>query len=238
MPWMQPLPCPMCWACASPIPRGLGGSGFMVVYMPDEQCAYSLNYRATAGSRYPSDEILVPGLVMGMEEACRQWGTMSMAQLMDPAIDYANNGFQASADFVKRVQHYASVSSAPAFSGIKTGDTVVQTQLGSTMETIQKDGAAAFYTGQIAQDIAAKSTLSTGDIASYQVAVTKAPTVCYGGYTLYASDAPSSGVTVLQMMKLAGKAPDAQSIRGSRRLSENPEAMSADCLRSALQHPG
>ena len=54
-------------------------------------------------------------------------------------------------------------------------------------------------------DIAAKSTLSTGDIASYQVAVTKAPTVYYGGYTLYASDAPSSGVTVLQMMKLAEK---------------------------------
>ena len=167
-----------------PYSSGLGGSGFMVVYMPDEQCAYSLNYRATAGSRYPSDEILVPGLVMGMEEAANQWGTMSMAQLMDPAIDYANNGFQASADFVKRVQHYASVSSAPAFAGIKTGDTVVQTQLGSTMETIQKDGVAAFYTGQIAQDIAAKSTLSTGDIASYQVAVTKAPTVCYGGYTL------------------------------------------------------
>lgn len=188
-----------------PYSSGLGGSGFMVVYMPDEQCAYSLNYRATAGSRYPSDEILVPGLVMGMEEAANQWGTMSMAQLMDPAIDYANNGFQASADFVKRVQHYASVSSAPAFAGIKTGDTVVQTQLGSTMEAIQKDGAAAFYTGQIAQDIAAKSTLSTGDIASYQVAVTKAPTVCYGGYTLYASDAPSSGVTVLQMMKLAEK---------------------------------
>lgn len=186
-----------------PYSSGLGGSGFMVVYMPDEQCAYSLNYRATAGSRYPSDEILVPGLVMGMEEAANQWGTMSMAQLMDPAIDYANNGFSATEDFVKRVQHYASVSSAPAFSGIKTGDTVVQTQLGSTMEAIQKDGAAAFYTGQIAQDIAAKSTLSTGDIASYQVAVTKAPTVCYGGYTLYASDAPSSGVTVLQMMKLA-----------------------------------
>ena len=186
-----------------PYSSGLGGSGFMVVYMPDEQCAYSLNYRATAGSRYPSDEILVPGLVMGMEEAANQWGTMSMAQLMDPAIDYANNGFQASADFVKRVQHYASVSSAPAFAGIKTGDTVVQTQLGSTMEAIQKDGAAAFYTGQIAQDIAAKSTLSTGDIASYQVAVTKAPTVCCGGYTLYASDAPSSGITVLQMMKLA-----------------------------------
>lgn len=188
-----------------PYSSGLGGSGFMVVYMPDEQCAYSLNYRATAGSSSPSDEILVPGLVMGMEEAANQWGTMSMAQLMDPAIDYANNGFQASADFVKRVQHYASVSSAPAFSGIKTGDTVVQTQLGSTMEAIQKDGAAAFYTGQIAQDIAAKSTLSTGDIASYQVAVTKAPTVSYGDYTLYASDAPSSGVTVLQMMKLAEK---------------------------------
>ena len=76
-----------------PYSSGLGGSGFMVVYMPDEQCAYSLNYRATAGSSYPSDKILVPGLVMGMEEACRQWGTRSMAELMDPAIDYANNGF-------------------------------------------------------------------------------------------------------------------------------------------------
>lgn len=186
-----------------PYSSGLGGSGFMVVYMPDEQCAYSLNYRATAGSSYPSDKILVPGLVMGMEEACRQWGTRSMAELMDPAIDYANNGFQASADFVKRVQHYASVSSAPAFSGIKTGDTVVQTQLGSTMEAIQKDGAAAFYTGQIAQDIASASTLSTADIADYQVSVTQAPSVSYGDYTLYASDAPSSGITVLQMMKLA-----------------------------------
>ena len=131
-----------------PYSSGLGGSGFMVVYMPDEQCAYSLNYRATAGSSYPSDKILVPGLVMGMEEACRQWGTRSMAELMDPAIDYANNGFSATEDFVKRVQHYASVSSAPVFSEVKEGDTVVQTQLGSTLETIQSQGAAAFYTGQ------------------------------------------------------------------------------------------
>ena len=186
-----------------PYSSGLGGSGFMVVYMPDEQCAYSLNYRATAGSSYPSDKILVPGLVMGMEEACRQWGTRSMAELMDPAIDYANNGFQASADFVKRVQHYASVSSDPVFSEVKEGDTVVQTQLGSTLETIQSQGAAAFYTGQIAQDIASASTLSTADIADYQVSVTQAPSVSYGDYTLYASDAPSSGITVLQMMKLA-----------------------------------
>lgn len=186
-----------------PYSSGLGGSGFMVVYMPDEQCAYSLNYRATAGSSYPSDKILVPGLVMGMEEACRQWGTRSMAELMDPAIDYANNGFSATEDFVKRVQHYASVSSAPVFSGVKEGDTVVQTQLGSTLETIQSQGAAAFYTGQIAQDIASASTLSTADIADYQVSVTQAPSVSYGDYTLYASDAPSSGITVLQMMKLA-----------------------------------
>ena len=186
-----------------PYSSGLGGSGFMVVYMPDEQCAYSLNYRATAGSSYPSDKILVPGLVMGMEEACRQWGTRSMAELMDPAIDYANNGFSATEDFVKRVQHYASVSSAPVFSEVKEGDTVVQTQLGSTLETIQSQGAAAFYTGQIAQDIASVSTLSTADIADYQVSVTQAPSVSYGDYTLYASDAPSSGITVLQMMKLA-----------------------------------
>ena len=186
-----------------PYSSGLGGSGFMVVYMPDEQCAYSLNYRATAGSSYPSDKILVPGLVMGMEEACRQWGTRSMAELMDPAIDYANNGFSATEDFVKRVQHYASVSSAPGFSEVKEGDTVVQTQLGSTLETIQSQGAAAFYTGQIAQDIASASTLSTADIADYQVSVTQAPSVSYGDYTLYASDAPSSGITVLQMMKLA-----------------------------------
>ncbi len=186
-----------------PYSSGLGGSGFMVVYMPDEQCAYSLNYRATAGSRYPSDEILVPGLVMGMEEAANQWGTRSMAELMDPAIDYANNGFSATEDFVKRVQHYASVSSAPVFSEVKEGDTVVQTQLGSTLETIQSQGAAAFYTGQIAQDIASASTLSTADIADYQVSVTQAPSVSYGDYTLYASDAPSSGITVLQMMKLA-----------------------------------
>ena len=186
-----------------PYSSGLGGSGFMVVYMPDEQCAYSLNYRATAGSSYPSDKILVPGLVMGMEEPCRQWGTRSMAELMDPAIDYANNGFSATEDFVKRVQHYASVSSAPVFSEVKEGDTVVQTQLGSTLETIQSQGAAAFYTGQIAQDIASASTLSTADIADYQVSVTQAPSVSYGDYTLYASDAPSSGITVLQMMKLA-----------------------------------
>lgn len=186
-----------------PYSSGLGGSGFMVVYMPDEQCAYSLNYRATAGSSYPSDKILVPGLVMGMEEACRQWGTRSMAELMDPSIDYANNGFSATEDFVKRVQHYASVSSAPVFSEVKEGDTVVQTQLGSTLETIQSQGAAAFYTGQIAQDIASASTLSTADIADYQVSVTQAPSVSYGDYTLYASDAPSSGITVLQMMKLA-----------------------------------
>ncbi|MDD6022786.1 MAG: gamma-glutamyltransferase [Oscillospiraceae bacterium] len=190
---------------AEPYSSGLGSSGFMVVYDPATGKGYSLDYRGCASSAYATkrDEVSVPGMVKGMETALDMWGTISLAEAMEPAIFYAENGFTASSDFITRLGYSSSLQNNPAFRDVSAGDTVIQSQLASTMRTIQTEGTSAFYTGKIAQDIVSCCSLTADDLANYQVYCEDALETECMGYRMMTSGAPSSGITVLQMMKMA-----------------------------------
>ncbi len=194
-----------------PYSSGLGGSGVMVVYDPAADAAYSLDYYACAGSALEnSDFVGVPGFLAGMQEALDQWGSLSMKEVIAPAVKLAEEGFTATQGFARRLDYSAKIRQNPAFAGVREGDTVVQAELAETLKLIRDEGTYAFYNGRIAEDIDAACDLSAVDLASYQVYSYKALKSKFNGYRIYTTTAPTSGVVTSEMLTAADllKVPD------------------------------
>ncbi len=187
-----------------PNSSGLGGSGMMLVYDTNTDTAYFLDYYGSAGSADTmTDEVAIPGLLKGMETALELWGTLTLAEAMAPAIEYAEEGFTATSYFVNRLNYSSSLRNNSAFSSVSVGDTVVQTKLASTMKTIAQQGTDVFYSGSIAQDIAAKCSLTVEDLTSYEVYLSEPLESSFMGYRILTGNAPSSGMTVAQILSIS-----------------------------------
>lgn len=194
-----------------PYSSGLGGSGVMVVYDPAEDHAYSLDYYACAGSALENTDFVgVPGYLAGIQDALDRWGTMSLREVIEPAITLAEEGFPATALFARRLAYSAKLGQNPAFVGVHEGDMVVQKELAETLKLIRDEGTSAFYNGKIAEDIAAACDLTTVDLASYQVYCYDALRSTFQGTRIYTTTAPTSGVVTSEMMTIADvlKAPN------------------------------
>lgn len=191
-------------AVVEPYSSGLGGGGFMLVYDSKQNEAWSLDYYASAGSAEEMvDYIGIPGFLKGMQAALDNWGTMQLGELMDPAIAFAENGFTASRLLVKRMRSTAEIQKNPAFADLTAGSRVRQTELAQTLRAVQKDGIDVFYSGKIAEDIASVSGITTADLENYQVYCEPAISARVFDKTIFATTAPSSGLTTLQMLALA-----------------------------------
>ncbi len=83
---------------------GAGGNGFMTIYEKSTGKVYSLNATGAAPKALNADEVTdedlakgikagaVPGLFGGWVASLERFGTMSLGELLQPAIDYAENG--------------------------------------------------------------------------------------------------------------------------------------------------
>ena len=101
----------------------------------------------------------MPGFVKGMEDVNKTYGTKSMSELLQPAINYAENGFEMDTNLYNRLnvfKGYSDMNSLTTFydengEPKSEGTNIVQTELAQTLKTIQKDGAEAFYNGTLSQ---------------------------------------------------------------------------------------
>ena len=159
---------------------GLGGGGFMVIYLAKEKKAFALDFRETApaasqralymkdGQPVPSASltgalaVAVPGEVAGLIEARRRFGTLPLPLLAAPAIKLASEGFLV--DTTLRVAVERQQANMKRFSDLggvympkgkppKEGDTIRQQELAETLKAIAKNGAQDFYSGWISEAI-------------------------------------------------------------------------------------
>lgn len=193
-----------------PYGSGVGGSGGMLIYdMNTGECVF-YDYRACAGSTEDSyDLIAVPGFVAGMQAVYDDYGTIDFADLIEPAIDYAENGFTITYSLSYRMSTAKGDLSQYSWfyddtgTYLSTGGTFYQTELAEVLRAIQEEGSSVFYEGWIAEDIADATSLTLEDLASYEVIKREAVTGEYEGYTIYSASAPFSGVTLIQMLEMA-----------------------------------
>jgi gamma-glutamyltranspeptidase/glutathione hydrolase len=237
----------MALAVTLPSAGNIGGGGFLLLRKADGSTAF-IDFRERAPLRASADMYIgkdgkptrdnlvgwrapgVPGTVRGMELVHKKFGSKTWAELLQPAVDLAKNGFPVSYEFARSLETAGRAAantqgtSALTAPGVLTqfpesnriflrsgkfyepGETFLQPELASTLQRIQKLGAKDFYEGETAQRLAAEMSKNGGlisleDLNSYR-AVERAPlTGRYKGLDIVTAAPPSSGgVGLLHML--------------------------------------
>ena len=216
-------------AVVYPAAGNLGGGGFMTVQLADGRktffdfrekapLAATANMYLDAAGNVVKDStttghlaVGVPGSVSGFESALAKYGSMKRADLMAPAIRYAEQGFvldQGDADMFATATEAFKVDAATAAIFLHdgrpfvAGDRLVQRDLAATLRQISEAGAAGFYKGPVAKAIVAssqagKGLLTQADLDQYTTREL-APVECdYRGYHVVSAPPPSSGGVIV-----------------------------------------
>lgn len=220
-------------AVTYPQAGNIGGGGFMVIRMADGRSA-AIDYREVAPlaatrnmyvdntghltdkSRVGALAAGVPGAVAGMAMALQEYGTMTLAQVMQPAIRLATDGFVVDSALSGGVAAAAKLitpyeGAALFFPGgkpIAAGTRLVQPALAATLRLIATEGPSGFYTGPVADSVAAEQRrdggiITTADLARY-TAVSRVPVVgTYRGDTVISMPPSSSGgITAVEALNV------------------------------------
>uniref|UniRef100_A0A8P4KU37 Gamma-glutamyltransferase 5 n=1 Tax=Dicentrarchus labrax TaxID=13489 RepID=A0A8P4KU37_DICLA len=216
----------LCTSVINPQSNGIGGGSIFTV-MDSSGKVKVINSRETVPRTFKPDLLIcpcpwqwhewigVPGEIRGYEEAHRLYGKLPWAKLFEPTIKLAREGFpipkmQGLHIFeVNKTQELRKFYSDKDGNLLKTGDTVKFEKLADTLETIAKDGADAFYSGRIAEDLIrdvqeAGGSLTLQDLAEYNVTVSDALVVPLGEYQMHIPPPPASGILlsfILNIMK-------------------------------------
>ncbi|MDF3885846.1 MAG: gamma-glutamyltransferase [Pseudomonadales bacterium] len=222
-------------AVVYPAAGNLGGGGFMTIQLADGRKTF-LDFRevapkgATANMYLDKDgnvikgastkghlAVGVPGTVSGMEYARRKYGTMKRADLIAPAVKFAENGFtleQGDVDMLLTATK--DFQEDPASGAIflnkgqpfQVGQKLVQRDLAKTLRAISNGGTEGFYQGWVGKAIVASSQAGKGLITQEDLDAYKtrelAPVECdYRGYHVVSAPPPSSGgVVICEMLNI------------------------------------
>jgi gamma-glutamyltranspeptidase/glutathione hydrolase len=225
-----------------PQSSGIGGGSFMMYYQHSDKQVLAYDGRETAPAAATADMFMrddgtpmrfyqavvggksvgVPGLLRMLELAHQQHGRLPWRVLSAPAIKLAKQGFVVSPRLHALVAKDSYLSLQPAARAyfyhadgapIATGERLVNRAYANVLQRVANEGAKAFYTGKIAQDIVTTvhahptnpGRMRMEDLAQYQ-AKSRAP-LCgsYHAYVLCGMPPPSSGgVALLQILGILG----------------------------------
>jgi len=224
-------------AVTYPQAGNIGGGGFMIVHVAKENKTVAIDYREmSAGSsshdlyvkddgkvdqklaKYSRKSSGVPGTVAGMALAVEKYGTMTLAEVLEPAYKLAHEGFEVYTQLEMSLARSkerlgADPAAAKVFykadgSNYRTGEILKQEDLAVSLKAIIDEGTSAFYIGSIAEKIAADMAANDGlitmeDLAAYRVYEREPVMGSYKGYTIATMPPPSSGgVHMIQMMNM------------------------------------
>ncbi|MCH7606120.1 MAG: gamma-glutamyltransferase [Chloroflexi bacterium] len=211
-----------------PLMSGIGGDGFIMTYWKETGRIDICNgtgaapYAATR-ERYlpegiPTKGILsvsVPGLLDSWLAAHEKYGVLSLAQVLEPAMDLAANGFPISHVLSKAIASDGLLCRFPTSAAVFTrdgrplrpGEILYQKDLAHTFQAVIDGGRDAFYQGEIAQAIVRFSDeqgglLTMKDLADCHCRWQEAISTGYRGYTVYEAPPNSSGHVLLQELSL------------------------------------
>jgi gamma-glutamyltranspeptidase / glutathione hydrolase len=162
--------------------------------------------------------VTVPGAVSGWAAALERFGTISLAQALQPAIRYAEEGFPVSAILSYDIALAADALNPPgraifAPSGAPAeGSLQRNPALGRSLRRIAEEGPGALYGGVLGRAIADFVTaeggyLRIGDLAAHTPEWVDPISVDHLGLRVYAMPPSSQGITLLQQMALAAHLP-------------------------------
>lgn len=227
------------FALAVTLPRAgnIGGGGFMLVHVAELNKTIAIDFRETAPAaaeqdmffdangnvvldetyRFSHKSSAIPGSVAGLAHIVEQYGTMTLAEVLAPAIRLARDGIEVTYDLAADLAFSQRLKNNPASlrkfykpdgSSYEVGEIFKQPDLAWTLSEIAAGGVDAFYRGSVAKKIVADMEAHNGlitldDLANYDVIEREPVRGTFRGYDISAMPAPSSGGThVIQMLNI------------------------------------
>ncbi|TVP91558.1 MAG: gamma-glutamyltransferase [Thioalkalivibrio sp.] len=215
---------------------GLGGGGFFLLHRADDGYSVMVDARETApAAAHPdlyldADGEVIPGLsldgplaagIPGMPAAlghlAANYGRLSLADSLGPAIRLAEEGLPVDATFLQMARFRLQALSDGADAARvflregelpEEGEAIVQPQLAATLRRIADRGPAGFYEGEIAQRLvegvrAAGGIWTLEDLANYELVEREPVVLHYRGARIVSASPPSSGgIAIGQMLNI------------------------------------
>jgi len=159
----------------------------------------------------------IPGEVAGLEHLAVNYGRLSLAQSLEPAIRIAREGFPVYEKFHGMLEYKAKVIRRwPAATGAflvdgnvpEMGHVIKLPELARVLEKVASEGRDGFYKGELARQLvegvrAAGGIWSMQDLAGYTVKEREPVRTTYKGYELVTAPPPSSGgIAIAQMLNI------------------------------------
>lgn len=214
-----------------PQSSGIGGGGFMLIHSAETGENVFVDFREPAPSKaeagmWPVDEngeltddtkwlggpaVGVPGEVKGLLYALDTYGTMTREEVMNPAINMAENGYEVSAVLNRDMMEEFEVLTRFGACGdiylkegfpYSVGDVIKNQDLAKTLSMIRDNGPDAFYKGEVAEAMVkavqeAGGILTLEDLENYDIKLRTPVSGTYRGYEILSSPPPSSGGTTI-----------------------------------------
>ncbi len=215
-----------------PTMNGVGGDLFAIVYSAKDKKVHGLNASGRAGSLATLEEfkrrnvqriplrgelsISVPGVVDGWNELLTKHGTRTLAQALEPAIQYARDGYAVTeiiAEQWKSVENMLARDSNSAKTFLingkapAAGDVFKNPALASALEQIAKGGRDVFYKGVIAKAIGdemerRRGLITMKDLADHHSDWIDPLSTTYRGYQVLELPPNTQGAAALEMLNI------------------------------------
>ena len=222
-------------SCAEPNASGIGGGGYLLIKPADAPDLAMIDYRETAPGRATPDyyyapgvdfrawtsegpnAVGVPGLVAGAALALEQFGTMTLAEVLPPAIRLCREGIEVTPllsgmilDNYDKIEKFRAAAAIYLPDGLplEPGDILRNENLAVTLEKIAAGGPSVFYEGEIAEAIVAElqslgGVFELDDMKSYQAKLGEPVSGNYRGYHVFsAAGSTGGGVHLVQLLNI------------------------------------
>ncbi len=215
-----------------PTGSGIGGDLFAIIWSSEKQQLYGLNasgrsprslkleyFKENGYEKIPAYgplPVSVPGCVDGWYEMHGMFGRLPMENILQPAIDYARDGFPVS----ELIAYYMNAGTAnlkkfpnvadiymPGGKAPRKGEIFKNPALANTLEQIAEGGREEFYRGSIARIISdfvqeQGGFLTYEDMAKHRSEWVEPISTDYRGYTVWELPPNGQGTAALQMLNI------------------------------------
>ena len=215
-----------------PMSTGIGGDAFLLYYRAADQRIYGVNGSGRCPRRLTLDalrqrgiegvpskgwgSVTVPGAIDAFAEVLERHGRLSFADVVEPALTYARDGFPVSEVIADQWRHDAPLlsqhpASAQAYlidgKPPQAGDVHRQPHLAETLRILADEGRDAFYRGSIAKRIVAFSQADGGffdleDFAAHTTEWVEPIGTDYRGHTVLELPPNGQGITALMALNV------------------------------------
>ncbi|NUN95689.1 MAG: gamma-glutamyltransferase [Candidatus Omnitrophica bacterium] len=212
-----------------PMSCGPGGDLFSILWMEKDKKLHGLNAGGRAPKRWSLEEAQrlglteipgesplawnVPGCVSGWGALHERFGKLPFARVLEPAIRYAAEGFPVSpiiaGGWPFNAEKHPTLAKVfmPAGQFPKCGDLFRNPDLAEFYKILARDGAGAYYQGEIAERLVKFSEevggyFSLEDFKTHTVTWVEPVNTTYRGYEVWEIPPNGQGISVLQILKL------------------------------------